>query len=78
MFQLYSISSMATIYHKKTTVVLLFEIGIFQNTKCENQVTYKSLYTLCRGSVSPSLYTLTLLNSYVANSLSYFTKWTRL
>ena len=37
-FQLYNIPSMATIQHKKTTVVLIFEIGIFQNIKCDELV----------------------------------------
>ena len=37
---------MATVKHKKSTVVLMFEIGIFQNTECtvwsvfQNQVIY--------------------------------------
>ena len=36
--QLHNISGMATIQHKKTTRVLTFEIGISQNTKCDNLV----------------------------------------
>ena len=43
LFQLYSISSVTTIYHKKTIVVSVFEIGIPWNTKCDNLVSFPKL-----------------------------------
>ena len=34
----YSESSVATIWHKRATVALIFQIGISRNTKCDNSV----------------------------------------
>ena len=49
LFQLHSISSVAIVQHKKTTLISLFEISIFQNTKCDNLVSF-----LAQGQASNS------------------------
>ena len=38
LFQLCSVSSVATICSTKTTVASIFEIGIFRNTKCDDKL----------------------------------------